>query len=175
MLSFIRFLNSYWRKILCHYWLFKVRVTARSAGRCLYIGGACSVNRNTVLGDHVSTNGLVVKGSGSVDIGDYVHTGDQLLIMTSNHNYKNSTLLPYDEMHENKHVSIGRAVWIGDRVVILGGVSIGEGAIIQAGSVVVSDIPQLAIAGGSPAKVFSQRDSDKYWTLVENNRFLRVR
>lgn len=35
-----------------------------------------------------------------------------------------------------------------------GGVTIGEGAIIQAGSVVVSDIPKYAIAGGSPAKVF---------------------
>ena len=44
----------------------------------------------------------------------------------------------------------------------LGGVHIGEGAIIQAGSVVVSDIPPYAIAGGHPAKVFKYRDIDHF-------------
>ena len=56
-------------------------------------------------------------------------------------------------------------VWLGNRVIVLPGVTIGEGAIIQAGSVVVKDIPKYAIAGGHPAKVFSSRDKDHYEML----------
>jgi acetyltransferase-like isoleucine patch superfamily enzyme len=63
-------------------------------------------------------------------------------------------------------------VWLGSRVTILGGVTIGEGAIIQAGAVVVSDIPKYAIAGGNPAKVFKYRDIEHYERLKAENRFL---
>lgn len=52
-----------------------------------------------------------------------------------------------------------------------GGVLIGEGAIIQAGSVVVSDIPACAIAGGHPAKVFKFRDKEHYYRLKEEGKF----
>ena len=48
---------------------------------------------------------------------------------------------------------------------VLGGVTLGEGCIIQAGSVVVSDIPDCAIAGGHPAKVFKYRDIRHYEEL----------
>lgn len=48
-------------------------------------------------------------------------------------------------------------------MIVLGGVIIREGAIIQAaGSVVVDDIPKCAIAGGHPAKVFKYRDREHY-------------
>lgn len=56
----------------------------------------------------------------------------------------------------------------------MGGVNIGEGAILQAGCVVVTDIPPLAIVGGNPAKVFKYRDSDEYQKLAENNKFYRL-
>lgn len=51
---------------------------------------------------------------------------------------------------------------------ILGGVTIGEGAIIQAGSVVIFDIPSLAIAGGNPAKPFKYRDKKEYENLKKS-------
>lgn len=54
-------------------------------------------------------------------------------------------------------VEIGHDVWIGAGVVVLGGVRIGEGAIIGGGAVVVSDIPDYAIAVGNPARVVSFR------------------
>lgn len=57
-------------------------------------------------------------------------------------------------------------------VIVLRGVKIGEGAIIQAGNVVVKDIPPLTIAGGSPAIPFSKRGGDKYFRLKENGKFL---
>ena len=56
-------------------------------------------------------------------------------------------------------------------VLFWGGVTIGEGAIIQAGSVVVSDIPKYAIAGGHPAKVFKYRDIDHYERLKAEAKF----
>jgi acetyltransferase-like isoleucine patch superfamily enzyme len=48
---------------------------------------------------------------------------------------------------------IGRGAWLGATVVVLPGVTIGEGAVVAAGAVVTKDIPAFAIAGGVPAKV----------------------
>lgn len=62
-------------------------------------------------------------------------------------------------------------VWLGNNVIILGGVTIGEGAIIQAGSVVCKDIPDFAIAGGHPAKAFKFRDKEHYLELKEKKKF----
>jgi acetyltransferase-like isoleucine patch superfamily enzyme len=50
-------------------------------------------------------------------------------------------------------------------------VTVGEGSIIQAGSVVVKDIPKYAIAGGHPAKVFKYRDIEHYKKLKMENKF----
>jgi len=52
-----------------------------------------------------------------------------------------------------KETTIGEYCWIGEKVVILPGVNIGDGSIIGASSVVVSDIPPYSIAVGNPAKV----------------------
>ena len=70
-----------------------------------------------------------------------------------------------------KNIFVEDNVWLGNRVIILGGVTIEEGAIIQAGSVVVSDIPKCAIAGGNPAKVFKYRDIEHYEALKANKQF----
>ena len=71
----------------------------------------------------------------------------------------------------NEDVLIGDNVWIGNRVIILGGSNIGEGAIIQAGSVVIGDVPEYAIAGGHPARKFSSRDVEHYLRLKREGRF----
>jgi acetyltransferase-like isoleucine patch superfamily enzyme len=56
-------------------------------------------------------------------------------------------------------------------VIVLPGVTIGEGAIIQAGSVVVKDIEKCAIAGGHPAKTFKYRDTEHYEKLKKEKKF----
>lgn len=53
--------------------------------------------------------------------------------------------------------TIGNDVWIGTNAVIMGGVTIGDGAIVAAGAVVTKDVPPYAIVGGVPAKVIRFR------------------
>jgi virginiamycin A acetyltransferase len=56
---------------------------------------------------------------------------------------------------------VGNDVWLGHRVLVRPGVTIGHGAIVAAASVVVSDIPPYAIAGGNPAHVIRRRYDDE--------------
>lgn len=53
---------------------------------------------------------------------------------------------------------VGDYVWIGARSVILQGVTIGEGAVVAAGSVVSKDVPAYTVVGGCPARVIKQRE-----------------
>ena len=172
MIKLLKLFKFYYKLLKRTTWQAKIKYTAKKTGTNIYIGSSSSVNSNTSIGEEFSSNGITIKGTGNVDIGDFVHTGCDLLILTSNHNYKSANKLPYDELIEDKKVSIDRAVWIGDRVTILGGVHIGEGAILQAGSVIVNDVPRLGIAGGNPAQIFKYRDEKHFERLVGKNKFL---
>lgn len=57
----------------------------------------------------------------------------------------------------NIAVSIGNDVWIGERAFLVGGVIVGDGAVILAGAVVTKDVPPYAIVGGVPAKILKYR------------------
>lgn len=61
------------------------------------------------------------------------------------------SLIPY------KNITIGNDVWIGTHSMILGGVKIGDGAVIGAGAVVTKDVPPYAVVGGVPAKIIKYR------------------
>ncbi len=141
-------------------------------GELFVSGGAfkTTLNYNTELGHNPNFNGLTIGGNGRVVFGDNFHSGIECRFITENHNYKGEKL-PYDETFIVKDIIIGDNVWLGDRVIVLGGVKIGEGAIIQAGSVVCKDIPPLAIVGGHPAVAFAYRDREKYMKLKEEKKF----
>ncbi|MFX1260303.1 MAG: acyltransferase, partial [Promethearchaeota archaeon] len=121
--------------------------------------------KQTYIGRNCHFNGMKVQGKGKLVIGDNFHSGEDILVITQNHNYDTGEKIPYDGTYIYKDVIIENNVWIGSRVIILGGVKIGEGAIIQAGSVVTTDVPKYAIVGGHPAKIFSYRDKDHYESL----------
>ena len=104
-------------------------------------------------------------------IGNYFHSGTECLMITQNHNYDLGAQIPYDSTYLYKDIIIEDFVWLGSRVNVLGGSHIGEGAIIQAGSVVCGNIPACAIAGGHPAKVFKYRDKDHFYKLKEQGKF----
>lgn len=63
--------------------------------------------------------------------------------------------------HKRKRIVIGNDVWIGYGTIINRGVSIGDGAVIAAGSVVTKNVPPYAIVGGTPAKIIRMRFEEK--------------
>ena len=135
------------------------------------VNGPTILTKNTYVGNNVHFNGFTVSGGGKVTIGDNFHSGPDCLLICQNHNFDHGKAVPYDNTYIYKDIEIGDNVWLGSRVIILGGVKIGEGAIIQAGSCVVSDIPAYAIAGGHPAKAFSSRNVEHYEKLKGEGKF----
>lgn len=64
---------------------------------------------------------------------------------------------------------VGNDVWIGHGAIIIGGVKIGEGSIIAAGSVVTKDVPPFTIVGGNPARVIKQRFNSETEEEIHRN------
>ena len=119
--------------------------------------------KNITLGKNVFINaGCKFQDQGGITIGDGCLIGHNVIITTLNHipqPSKRQSLIP-------KPVKIGKNVWLGAGVIILPGVTIGNSAIIGAGSIVVKDIPSNAVAVGNPCKVI------KY--IEENNEVKNV-
>lgn len=158
------------RRCLKIYFFFRVKRNVKKIGVDAKINGITIVNNKTVLGDNFNSNGLKIIGMGGVTIGNNFHCGFGCNIITDNHNYLGMKI-PYDDTYITSNTVIGDNVWLGINVTILPGVSIGEGAIIQAGSVVVRNIPPLSIAGGHPATIFAERDRQHYFELKNKRAF----
>lgn len=148
-----------------------VRRKAKNVGERILLRGDVRVSKKTVIGTGNVINGMKVYGGGDVTIGDHCSFGPGSIIQTQNHDYDTGDALPYGRGFVCKPVQIEDCVWIGMNVTLLPGTHIGEGAIIQAGSVVHGEIPPLAIAGGNPAKVFAWRDKAHYQSLKAQQRF----
>lgn len=147
------------------------RTTVASCGPGLRVNGRTRLTAATHLGSNVHINGLEIAGHGTVTVGDNFHSGPGCLFIVQIHDYDHGEAVPYDASYVTKDITIGDNVWLGARVIVLGGVAIGDGAIIQAGSCVVDDVPRCAIAGGHPARVFGHRDVEHYERLVAERRF----
>lgn len=95
---------------------------------------------------------------GKCIIGDNVMMAPEVKIYTRNHRFDRKDI-PMIKQGTTpvKPVIIGNDVWIGSRVIILPGVTIGDGAIIGAGSVVTKDVPPYSIFAGNPAKFIRER------------------
>lgn len=168
----LRSVYRIYKKLRQIFWSNFVRIRCASSAGLIRANARTWVTRNTVLGSNVNFNGMEITGGGRVVIGDNFHSGSGCLFITEFHNYDNGKAIPYDETTVIKDVEICDNVWLGSRVIVLGGVRIGEGAIIQAGSVVVTDVPPCAIAGGHPAKVFKYRDIEHYERLKAEGKFM---
>lgn len=144
---------------------FFVKSRCKSYLAPLRVNGFSLVSKGTILGRNVNFNGIRISGGGYTRIGDNFHSGKNCSIISQCHNYDTGLSIPYDSTYIYTKILIDDNVWLGNNVIIVGNVTIGEGAIIQAGSVVVSDIPKCAIAGGHPAKTFKYRDIDHYENL----------
>lgn len=97
---------------------------------------------------------------------------DRCEFRTANHYYDGEDLkfLPYDERIICKPITIKKNCWLGTSVLVLPGVTIHEGAVIGAGSVVSKDIPPCAVVCGNPAKIVKYRDVEVYRELAANEK-----
>lgn len=134
-------------------------ISARSGAVYTKIGNFCSIASNVNIGggahmlEAVSTSPIFNKGHN-----------------VFGKNFANLEFSPY------KTTVIGNDVWIGNRALILQGVTIGDGAVVGAGSVVTKDIPPYEIWAGNPAKCIRKRFDDetiqkllelKWWDMTD--------
>lgn len=115
----------------------------------IIIGKNCSFGRF----NHISAINCI-------QIGNNLLTGRNVTICDNNHGQTN-----YDELitppllrplYSKGKIVIGNDVWLGDKVTILGGVTIGDGVVVAANSVVTKNVPSYCVVGGNPAKIIKQ-------------------
>lgn len=138
-----------------------------SSGRLrLGMGEHCRLGRGVfletcggklTLGAHVRVNagGMIVSYS-SISIGNDCLIGEYVSIRDADHGTEPGAPMRL-QPHASAPVVIGNDVWIARGAVILKGVTIGDGAIVAANSVVNRDVPPGTIVGGVPAKVLKMR------------------
>lgn len=114
-------------------------------------------NGRIILGNDIRINrGCTLVSYTGITIGDFAIIGEYVSIRDANHGMKMNKPMRF-QRHETLPISIGKDVWIGRGCCILPGVTIGEGSVIGANSVVTNDIPAFSIAAGVPAKVIRER------------------
>jgi len=112
----------------------------------IILGNGTYVGRNTNIAAYCP-----------VSIGHDVLIGPYCHINSCNHRFDRRDIPIAQQGLDPKPITIGNGVWIGTHCIVLAGVTIGEGAIIGAGSVVTRDIPPFEIWAGVPAKFLKDR------------------
>ena len=106
---------------------------------------------DTVIGDNsgIGVNCEICRG---LTLGKNVIMGPECLFYSTNHKFNPETRR-FEGYTDISPIVIEDDVWIGRRAIIMGGVTIGKGAVIGAGSVVTKDVPPYCVAAGNPAIV----------------------
>ena len=141
-------------------WLYSHLVRSKGWG-CTFGEAVTIVNPPTLsLGNRVSIHPYCYfLGSGAVTIGDNVAIATGCVFVSETHNMTRVDIPIKEQGLTAQPITIGNDVWFGARVVVLGGVTIGDGAVIGAGAVVNKDLPPFSVSGGVPAKVLRFRNS----------------
>lgn len=137
-----------------------LRMRGATIGRrvVFYPGVWIVSGRNFVLGDDVDIAlEVLITTDGGVSIGDRTLVGYRTQIISSNHVIPSKPERIFETGRVSKPVTIGSDAWIGASCIILPGVTIGDGAVVAAGSVVTKSIPPYTIVGGVPAHVIRER------------------
>ena len=125
------------------------------------------------IGNRVTaTANLQVFVQHSVTIEDDVMFASNVFLNDGSHGYQTATVpYKYQPIFRIAPIVVGRGSWIGQNVVIMPGVTIGEHALIGANSVVTESVPPRCIAAGSPARVLKRWDDrlERWVRVVEND------
>lgn len=147
-----------------------VKIIKSEIGYASYFGKNTEL-MNVSVGKYSCIGPEVINVSGKHPISEYVsiHPAFYSQQMQIGKTYVNSQ--KYEEYSYTKNGffnEIGNDVWIGARVTLLGGVTIGDGAVIAAGAVVTKDVPSYAIVAGVPAKIIKYRFDDEEISYLES-------
>ena len=114
--------------------------------------GSICTERNVYLGPYVA-----IYGHGGVEIGADALVSMHATLLSSNHGVPPLGRKIREQPDELLPTKIGRDVWIGANAVILGGVTVGDGAVVAAGAVVTKDVAPGAVVAGVPARFVRRR------------------
>lgn len=164
----LNLINLY-ERVLKRYKIKKIRSLFSECGENVYV--PCNfklVGNRLKLGSNVSLSdeGYFMCSKADIVIKDHVMFGPRVMMITGDH--RTDVIGKYmtdvtdsDKLPENDQpIILNGDNWIGANATILKGVTVGEGAVVAAGSVVTKDVPPYAIVGGVPAKVIRYRFSD---------------
>jgi acetyltransferase-like isoleucine patch superfamily enzyme len=122
--------------------------TSLTYGNLITIGKNCHIGERCYLWAGPSTGRIIIK--------DSVSLAPEVFITTSDYQFQAGK--PFRQQPQSeKDVIIGSDVWLGVRVIVTAGVTIGDGCIVGAGAVVTRDLPANSIAVGVPARVVDTR------------------
>jgi acetyltransferase-like isoleucine patch superfamily enzyme len=116
-------------------------------------GGNISLGNKVFVGNHA-----VLYGQGGITIGDSSLISMHCRILSSNHAIPPQGTDIRSQPDAKLPTHIGRDVWLGAGVAVLGGVTIGDGCVVGAGAVVAGDLPPGSVAMGIPARVVRHRE-----------------
>ena len=117
---------------------------------CKFLGDA--VNQIEIGKHAVLASDVTINASAPVHIGDHVAIASGVLIITSDHDCQDPLFTV-----RKAPVHIHKGAWIASRAILLKGVTVGEGAVVTAGSVVFQDVKPFTIVGGNPARLIGPR------------------
>ena len=136
-----------------------LQTMASKIGSNVYIGKYVILKnmQNIEIGDNVSIHDFsYIDGAGDLSIGNNVSIAHNCSILTTNHQWHDSSKPIKYNKEKSQRVKINDDVWIGCGVRILAGVEIGSRNIIAAGAVVTKDVEEKNISGGIPAKIIKK-------------------
>jgi acetyltransferase-like isoleucine patch superfamily enzyme len=140
----------------------------KNVHRTAYVAPGSTIAPDLIAGPYTYIGHGALIGR-NVSIGAYSMFGPAVLCMGDDHRFdKVGVPTIFSGRPALRSTTIGIDVWVGARSILLAGVTIGDGAIIAAGTVVSKDVPPCEIHGGSPNK----KIRDRFATEAEKNRHL---
>lgn len=123
------------------------------------VGRKVKLSAKLQLGDR-SSIGDFSHLQGDISIGTDVMMAPRCALIADNHRFDDLSRPMNTQGTEEQKIVIGNDVWLGYGVIVLPGVTIGDGAICAAGAVVTKDVVPGSIVGGNPAKLIKMRGGE---------------
>lgn len=173
----------------------KVRISYHSdvSSSCTF-EGMCQIHKGAFFRGHLGYGSYIGENSKiRANVGKYCSIGNDVRVVIGRHPFeepyvstspcfysKNTTRTQCGESYatdqlfeeykyvDGYHVKIGNDCWIGERAILIGGITVGDGAVVLASACVTKDVPPYAIVGGVPAKILRYRYDEETISFLEH-------